>query len=83
VAIRSLVQAITPNRLLGRTTSVVRMIVWGVIPVGTLLGGVIASTVGISAAIWAGAIGASLAALPVLLSQVPSVTSVEPAPEPS
>jgi predicted MFS family arabinose efflux permease len=83
VAIRSLVQAITPNRLLGRTTAVVRMIVWGVIPVGTLLGGVIASTVGISAAIWAGAIGASLAALPVLLSQVPSVTSVEPAPEAS
>ena len=37
----------------------------------------------VSAAIWAGAIGASLAALPVLLSQVPSVTSVEPAPEPS
>jgi MFS family permease len=83
VAIRSLFQGITPNRLLGRTTAVVRMIVWGVIPFGTLLGGVVASTVGISAAIWAGAIGASLAALPVLLSHVPSVTSVEPAPEAS
>jgi MFS family permease len=81
VAIRSLVQAITPNRLLGRTTAVVRMIVWGVIPLGALLGGVIASTIGIRAAIWSGAIGASLAALPVLLSQVPSVTSVEPQPE--
>jgi MFS family permease len=83
VAMRSLAQSITPNRLLGRTTAVVRMIVWGVIPFGTLLGGVVASTVGISAAIWAGAIGASLAALPVLLSRVPSLTSVEPQPEPS
>ena len=76
VTIRSLVQAITPNRLLGRTTSVIRMIVWGVIPLGTLLGGVLASTIGIRGAIWAGAIGASLAALPVLLSQVPSLTTV-------
>ena len=83
VAIRTLVQSITPNRLLGRTTAVVRMIVWGVIPLGALLGGVVASTIGIRAAIWSGAIGASLAALPVLLSQVPSVTSVEPQPEPS
>ena len=64
VTIRTLVQSITPNRLLGRTTSVVRMIVWGVIPVGTLLGGALASTIGIRAAIWVGAIGASLAALP-------------------
>lgn len=83
VAMRSLAQSITPNRLLGRTTAVVRMIVWGVIPFGTLLGGVVASTIGISAAIWAGAIGASLAAVPVLLSRVPSLTSVEPQPEPS
>ena len=83
VTIRSLVQAITPNRLLGRTTAVVRMIVWGVIPLGTLLGGALASTIGIRGAIWAGAIGASLAALPVLLSQVPTLTSAELQPEPS
>jgi MFS family permease len=83
VTIRTLVQSITPNRLLGRTTSVVRMIVWGVIPLGTLLGGALASTIGIRGAIWIGAVGASLAALPVLLSQVPSLTSAELQPEPS
>ena len=83
VTIRTLVQSITPNRLLGRTTSVVRMIVWGVIPLGTLLGGALASTIGIRGAIWVGAVGASLASLPVLLSQVPSLTSAELQPEAS
>ena len=35
-------QAITPERLQGRMNSVMRFIVWGVIPLGTLLGGVLA-----------------------------------------
>jgi MFS family permease len=85
VTIRSFVQAVTPNRLLGRTTAIVRTIVWGVIPLGTLLGGVVASTIGIRAAIWVGAVGASFAALPVLLSRVPRLRTLpeaEPQLEP-
>jgi MFS family permease len=63
-------QAITPERLQGRMNSVMRFIVWGVIPLGTLLGGALASTLDLKTAIWVGAIGISLAFLPVLLSPV-------------
>jgi MFS family permease len=63
-------QAITPERLQGRMNSVMRFIVWGVMPLGTLLGGAIATAVDLRAAIWVGAIGQALAFLPVLLSPV-------------
>ena len=39
-------QAITPERLQGRMNSVMRFIVWGVMPLGALLGGALASWVG-------------------------------------
>ena len=73
-------QAITPERLQGRMNSVMRFIVWGVIPLGNLLGGVIATTIDLRAAIWVGAIGMSLAVLPVLLSPVRTLRYV---PEPT
>jgi MFS family permease len=63
-------QAITPERLQGRMNSVMRFMVWGVMPLGMLLGGAIASAFGLHAAMWVGAIGMSLAFLPVLLSPV-------------
>jgi MFS family permease len=76
----SLRQAITPERLQGRMNSVMRFIVWGVIPLGNLAGGALASLYGLRAAIWVGAVGCCLAALPVLLSPVRSVMRV---PEPA
>ncbi len=66
-------QAITPERLQGRMNSVMRFIVWGVMPLGTLAGGAIATGVDLRAAIWVGAIGQSLAFLPVALSPVRSL----------
>lgn len=63
-------QAITPERLQGRMNSVMRFVVWGVIPLGSLLGGALASWFSLRFAIWVGAIGISLAVLPVLLSPV-------------
>ncbi|MET0937678.1 MAG: MFS transporter [Gaiellaceae bacterium] len=63
-------QAITPERLQGRMNSVMRFIVWGVMPLGMLVGGFIASAFDLRAAIWVGAIGISFAFLPVLLSPV-------------
>jgi MFS family permease len=63
-------QAITPERLQGRMNSVMRFIVWGVMPLGTLLGGALATAVDLRTAIWVGAVGQSLAFLPVLLSPV-------------
>ncbi len=72
-------QAITPERLQGRMNSVMRFIVWGVMPLGALLGGALASWFGIRFTIWVGAIGMSLAVLPVLLSPVRTLREM---PEP-
>jgi MFS family permease len=79
VTLRSLAQSITPNRLLGRATAVTRTIVWGVIPLGNLTGGALASVFGVRGALWVGAIGASFAFVPVLLSPVRSLVEM---PEP-
>lgn len=76
VSIRSLFQTLTPNRLLGRATAVARTIVWGVIPLGTLAGGALASAIGVHEAIWVGAAGAACAALPILVSRVPRLVDV-------
>jgi MFS family permease len=76
-------QAITPERIQGRMNSVMRFIVWGVMPLGSLIGGALASWVGLRFAIWVGAIGMSLAVLPVLLSPVRTLREMpEPVDEP-
>ena len=56
-------QAICPPRLQGRMNSVMRFIVWGTIPVGTLLGGALATWIGFRETIVVGAIGGGLGAL--------------------
>ena len=72
----SMRQAITPERLQGRMNSVMRFIVWGVMPLGTLLGGTVATAVDLRTAIWAGAIGTSLAWLPLALGPIWSLREV-------
>ncbi len=76
-------QAITPERIQGRMNSVMRFIVWGVMPLGALLGGALGSWVSLRFAIWVGAIGMSLAVLPVLLSPVRTLREMpEPVEDP-
>lgn len=76
-------QAITPERLQGRMNSVMRFIVWGVLPLGALIGGALATWFSLRTAIWVGAIGMSLAVLPVLLSPVRTLREMpEPVEEP-
>ena len=77
----SLRQAITPERMQGRMNSVIRFMVWGTIPLGSLAGGAAASRFGLEPAIWIGAIGACVPFLPVLLSPVRTLRTV-PEPEP-
>jgi MFS family permease len=72
----SMRQAITPERLQGRMNSVMRFIVWGVLPLGTLLGGAIATAIDLRTAIWAGAIGVSLAWLPLVIGPIWSLRDV-------
>jgi MFS family permease len=75
----SLRQAITPERIQGRMNSVMRFIVWGTIPLGSLIGGVLASTIGVKETLIVGGIGSCLPFLPVLFSPVRGVKEM---PEP-
>jgi MFS family permease len=75
----SLRQAITPERIQGRMNSVMRFIVWGTIPLGSLLGGVLASTIGVKETLIVGGIGCCIPFLPVLFSPVRGIRTM---PEP-
>jgi len=72
----SLMQAITPDRMLGRMNASRRFIVWGVIPLGMLLGGVLGSNLGLRETLWIGAIGNSLAFVPLLVSPIWSIKTI-------
>lgn len=76
----SLRQAITPDRMLGRVNSVSRFAMWGIMPLGSLLGGAVGSTVGLRPTMWIGAVGATLCVVPVLLSPVRSLREVPELP---
>ena len=66
----SLIQAITPGRMLGRTNASRRFVVWGVMPFGGLIGGALGSSLGLRGALWVGAIGCSLAFIALLPSPI-------------
>jgi MFS family permease len=69
----SLRQAITPERIQGRMNSVMRFIVWGAIPLGSLTGGLLTKAVGLKETLIIGGIGACLPFLPVLFSPLRSL----------
>jgi MFS family permease len=66
----SLRQAITPARLQGRVNASMLFIIWGVIPIGSLLGGLLGTTIGLRPTLTVGAIGMSLAFIWVLFSPI-------------
>lgn len=80
----SLFQATTPDRLLGRMNASRRFVVWGVIPLGGLVGGVLASTIGLRETLRVGAVGASIAFVPLLFSPLRSLGEIPgESPEPA
>ncbi|MDB5078897.1 MAG: hypothetical protein JWP00_821 [Chloroflexi bacterium] len=66
----SLRQAITPRRLLGRMNASMRFLVWGTMPVGSLLGGLLGELIGLRATLLVAALGGFLSVLPILFSPV-------------
>lgn len=66
-------QQMCPKPLLGRMTASVRFVVWGVMPLGAVLGGVLGQQAGVREAMWVGVVGELLAVLPLLLSPVRSL----------
>jgi MFS family permease len=61
-------QRLCPRPMLGRMNASIRFLVWGVMPIGGFLGGVIGHQFGLRSVFWIEAFGAILAAMPVLLS---------------
>src|SRR5690606_17564967 len=61
-------QRVTPDRMLGRMNATIRFLVWGVLPVGALIGGALGEAYGSRAALWITGTGCCLAFLPVMLS---------------
>lgn len=69
-------QAITPDEMLGRMNATMRFLVWGTMPVGSFVGGLLAGGIGLRETIWVGAIGGTFAVVPVLLSSVRSLDRI-------
>lgn len=55
VVLPTLRQTVTPHRLLGRVNATYRFLVWGTVPVGSLLGGALGETFGLRAPLVAAA----------------------------
>ena len=78
-------QGLCPPAMLGRMNATMRFLVWGTMPVGSLLGGVLGTAIGVRETLFAAAAGGSLTFLPVFLSplrrmrQLPSYSEHPPA----
>lgn len=72
----SLRQAVTPEHLLGRMNATMRFVIWGTIPVGTTLGGFLATVAGTRPTLWMAAAGSVVGVLPLLLSGLRSLRRI-------
>jgi MFS family permease len=72
----SLRQAIVPHRLQGRMNATMRFLVWGTIPLGSLVGGALGEVLGLRAAVLVGVLGSLTAFLWVLRSPVRTLRQV-------
>jgi MFS family permease len=73
-------QLLCPHRLLGRMNATIRFIVWGTLPLGGLLGGVLGEWLGNRNALWVAAIGMNLAPIWVLASPLLRMRDTEAIP---
>jgi predicted MFS family arabinose efflux permease len=74
----SLRQAITPDRVQGRMNATVRTVIWGTMPIGAFLGGVIGSAYGLLPAMYIGIAIATLAGFWILLGPIRLRVQPEP-----
>jgi MFS family permease len=73
----SLYQTLVPANILGRMNASRRWIVWGVTPLGNVLGGALAGVVGLKPAMFAGCTISSVAFLFLLVKPVRSLATVD------
>jgi predicted MFS family arabinose efflux permease len=73
-------QRLCPDRLLGRMNASMRFVVWGVLPLGALIGGVLGSVVGLRPTLWIGAAGEAVAGIWLLASPMRTLRDFPDAP---
>ena len=69
----SLRQALTPDRLLGRTNAGMRFVQGGVGTIGLLAGGLLGELIGLRPAVWVAALGSLLSCLWLIFSPIRDV----------
>jgi len=74
-------QAICPDRLLGRMNASIRFLVWGTLPLGGLVGGVLGEWLGVRGALWVAMGGQLVAVLWVLASPLRTIRDLPQAEE--
>ena len=80
----SLRQAITPDRMLGRVNATIRFLVWGTMPIGAFLGGILGSSIGLRPTLFLASGAAVFVSVPVALSPVRKLREMpEPEAEPA
>jgi MFS family permease len=74
----SLIQAVTPPRLLARTIATIRFVTWGAMPVGALSGGALGQRFGLRGTLFGAMVGVLLASAWVLFSRLRHLAEVPP-----
>jgi len=74
-------QRLCPKPLLGRMNASIRFMVWGVMPIGSLIGGLIGEAYGVVTALIVGAIGNLFSALWIFFSPLRTMRTMPSAPE--
>ncbi|WP_125776853.1 MFS transporter [Antribacter gilvus] len=73
----SLRQQVTPDRLLGRMNSCYRLLAWGTMPVGALVGGLVGEAFGLIAVFWVATIISALTGLGLLVVTDKAIAQAE------
>ncbi|PBC76448.1 putative MFS family arabinose efflux permease [Streptomyces sp. TLI_235] len=81
ITVGSLFAAVIPDRLRSRVSGAYQAVNYGIRPLGSLLGGVLGSTLGLRPALWVAAVGALTSFLWLLPSPIPGLRSLPDAQE--
>ncbi|MBM9504273.1 MFS transporter [Streptomyces sp. KK5PA1] len=75
-------QSVTPPELMGRMNAAVRWVVWGTLPLGSVLGGILGTLIGVRPVLWVAFIGSWAAGWFVFFSPLRHMRDV-PGPAPA